>query len=468
MAGLNSIEGQIQNPRSLVFRRCYIKRRQQGSGLYEDNWVEVSSDVVKWGSIKKEVDSNKVNNFKFSTNKMSFSNRFGKFNPSDDENSLWYGYGDQQRTLVKIECGFLHQTQQDGIWNNIEVPTNAVWDDEAPGWDVAKWDDASAIVYNGFISGDIWLSGTDQVDIPIAPLTEAFRQFSATRLTGYNTSLTASGFIELLRDQVDADGEYIFRPFFGNSTTGFVINTTTVNYANLDTSTGDDIKDATVWDIIEKLAGAENFVPYAGSDGVFNFVSRNYNNTTPVYHFYGAGGFSSHYGQTIKQIKKFGKSYTKYYSRVKVQFRQEDTVTSYVVQDSTFRVGGDSSPWTLGERTLDVQNLWIPTQTVAEVIASQLFEEYSALRTEVEFITTLVPHLDLMQRIQITYDPTQASPQSLWDVYNWGDDLVPIQEDELLFDASSGDALKMNGREFRIIAIDINLDACECKFIVRE
>lgn len=468
MSGLSSIEGQIQNPRSLVFRRCYIKRRILGTGLYEDNWVEISSDVVKWGSIKKEVDANKVNNFKFSTLKMGFSNRFGRFNPSDDENSLWYGYGDQQRTLVKIECGFVYQTQLNGIWNNIEVPTNAVWDDESPGWDVALWDDESAIVFNGFISGDIWLNGTDQVDVPIAPLTEAFRLFSAARLTGYSSSLTASGFIELLRDQVDVDGEYIFRPFFGGSTTGFVYNTTTVNYSNLNTSTSDDIKDSTVWDIIEQLAGAENFVPYAGNEGSFNFVSRDYNNTTPAYHFYGAGGFSSKYGETIKAIKKFGKAYTKYYSRVKVQFRQEDTVTSYVVEDSTFRVAGDSSPWTLGERTLDVQNLWIPTQTVAEVIASQLFEEYSALRTEVEFTTSLVPHLDLMQRIQITYDPTPASAQSLWDVYNWGDDLVPIQEDELLFDSSAGDALKMNGREFRIIAIDINLDACECKFLVRE
>jgi hypothetical protein len=466
VSGLNSLQGQIKNPRSKVFRRAYIKRRVRGTGLYEDNWQEVTKDVVKWGTIKKEVDASKVNSFKFSFVKMTFSNKLGRYNPAEDENSLWYGYGDQQRTLVRIQAGFVYEELgADGIWDRTELPGDAYWDTSL--WDLHQWDD-EGVLFSGFISGDLSLNGSDQVDIPVAPLTEAFRLFSAARLTGYSPSLTASGFIEMLRDQVDVNGAYIFRPFFGDTSTRWTINTTTSYYTNLDTQTAADVRDSTVWNIIEQLAAAENFVPYASNAGEFNFVARDYGNTDSSFHFYGAGGFSPQYGHTIKQVKKFYRSFSKYYSRVRIKFRDADTSTSYVVADSNYEVMGSSGPWTLGERTLDIENIWIPTSTVAETIAEQLFDEYSAIRTEVEFTTTLVPHLDLMQRVQITYDPTANSPQSIWDAYNWGDDLVPIQSDELLWDSSGGDAMKMNAREFRLISIEVNLDTLECKFIGRE
>ncbi len=465
-SGLLSVNGQIQNSRSRMFRRCFIKRRALGTGLYEDDWVEVTADVIKWNSIKKEVDASKVNSFKFSGAKLVFNNRDGKYNDSGDENSLWYQHGDQQRTLVKITAGFIYETQSaDGIWHYIELPGSGLWD--VAGYDSDQWDTQS-ILFNGFISGDVFLTGNDEVTLPVSPLTDVFRLYAAPRLSGLGPSLTAEGFINVLRDQVDADGAYIFRPFFGDTTGNWVVNSTSVNYPNLDTTTAEDVKDATAWDVIEKLATSENYVPFASNVGEFKFIDRNFGNTSPVYHFVGAGGYSPEYGHTIKKVSWFGKRFTKYYSRVRVQFREDDTTTSYAIQESTFRVSGSSSPWTLGERTLDVQNLWIPTLTAAETIASELFEEYSALRTEIEFTTSLVPHLDLLNRVMITYDPSGDSIQNLWDQYNWGDDLVPIGAEELLWDASKGDALKMIEREFRLISIDVNLDSGECKFIGRE
>ena len=463
---LASLKGQIQNPRSKIFRKCFIKRRLLGTGLYETNWLDVSADVVKWGSVKKEVDASKVNSFKFSTVNLTFSNRFGKFNPADDENSIWYGYGDQQRTLVKIQVGFTYQQKENGIWSNLEMPQESIWD--FSGWDIDEWDLSNYAVFNGIISGDIALNGEDQIKIPVAPLTEVFRLFSARRLTGWSSSLTASGFIAMLRDQVDSVGNYIFRPFFGDTSSGFVINTTTAIYSNLNTQTAADVIGATVWDVIEQLASAENFVPYASNEGYFNFTARDYLNSTSSYSFYGAGGFSSEYGQTLKKIGWYGKRYTKYYSRVSVKFNQDDTATSYAIEESTFRVSGDSSPWTLGERTLEVNNFWIPTLTSAETIAQELFDEYSALRYEVEFTTSLVPHLDLLDRVDITYDPTRPTANSLWDAYDWGDDLVPIGETELVWDSSGGDAIKLINKEFRLVSIEINLDTGESKFIGRE
>lgn len=346
------------------------------------------------------------------------------------------------------------------------MPSDAIWD--VSMWDSGQWDSATNVLFTGIISGDISLDGSDQVSIPVAPMTEAFRLFAAPRLTGYGPSLTASTFLEVVRDQVDANGVYIFRPFFGDTTTSWVINTTTVNYANLNTSTAADVKDATVWGLIEKLAVSENFVPYVGNDGSFNFVARDYNNTASSFHFIGSGGFSSEYGQTIKKVSWFGKRFSKYYSRVRLKFRGEDTTTSFAIEDSIYEVRGSSGPWTLGEKTLDIQNLWIPTLTVAETIAQELFDEYSAIRTEVEFTTSLVPQLDLLDRVQITYDPTNNSQNSLWDAYDWGDDLAINGATEMLWDSSGGDALKMVAREFRLISIDVNLDSGECKFIGRE
>ena len=77
MNKLASLKGQIQNARSRIFRKCFIKRREQGTGLYEDEWVDITNDVVKWGNLKKEVDATKVNSFKFSTLNITLSNRFG-------------------------------------------------------------------------------------------------------------------------------------------------------------------------------------------------------------------------------------------------------------------------------------------------------------------------------------------------------------------------------------------------------
>lgn len=446
-SGLTTTIGQIRNPRSKIYRRLEIKRRNQGTGTYESSWQDVSDDVVKWGSIRKDVDSTRINQFKFSNITLVMDNSLGKYNPSSDENSFWFGYGSQQRTLVRITAGFLLQEKgANGIWTNTEIP--------------------SSVIYSGYISGDINTVGNNQTNIPIVPLTECFRQYSASRLTGYNTSLTASDFMFMLRDQQDTNGAYIFRPFFGDTTSNWLISTTTVDYSNLNTSTAADITNMTVWDVIQKLAEAENFVPLVTSDGKFKFFSRN-TNTTTVFEFFGGQSYSSEYGHTIKKISWYGERFSKYYSRVNVKWQDADTSTSYVTEDSQYLVSGDSGPWTLGERTLAVENTWIPTSTVAENIATSLFTEFSAIKKEIEFTTSFVPHLDVFDSVLITYDATPVTNNSLWDVYNWGDTTAAIDPADLIWDDSQGDSLRLNDTEFKLISIDINLDTGECKFIGR-
>lgn len=448
MSGLNNLYGQIKNGRSKVYRRLFIKRRQT-NGAYEDNWLDISDDVIKWGSIKKETDAAKINQFRFNAINVTMNNLEGKYNPYGDDNSLWYNYSDQQRTLVKIEAGFLYETKTNGIWSRTEFPS-------------------SNIVFSGFIYGDINIKGTNQISIPIVPLQEVFRQFSSRRLTGFNNSLTASDFMYLLRDQQDDLGSYVFRPFFGNTSTGFEITATSIEYSNLDTSTAKDIIDTRVWDVIEKLAEAENYSPYVTRDGKFRFVPRD-TGTTSVFHFYGPGNYSSYYGRTIKAISFYGFRQSKYYSRVQVKWVDADTATSYEVSESNFRVLSTSTPWVYGEKTLEIENFWIPTATVAETIADDLFQEFSSAKKEIEFTTSFIPQLDIFDRVQITYDPVQATENGLWDVYNWADSTgATAFDDELIWDYSAGDAIRLNGAEFKLISIEINLDNLECKFVGRE
>lgn len=466
MSELATLNGQIKNPRSKVFRKLYIKRRQLGTGVYESTWQDITDDVIKWGSIKKEIDSTRVNQFKFSNMSLVLSNDEGRYNPSSDENSLWFGYGSQQRTLVKVIGGFLREYQgDDGVWRQIPIPHSAEWD--VSYWDnAAEWD-GEEVLYTGYISGDINVVGNNQINIPVVPLSQCFRQYSAARLTGYNNSLTASDFIELLRDQQDADGSYIFRPFFGDTTSNWEITATTNEYTNLNTNTSADLTNKTVWDVIQTLSEAENYVPFVTTDGKFKFFPRN-NNTATVYSFYGPGGYSSEYGRTIKKINFYGQRYSKYYSRVSVKYRDADTTTSYEVADSQYLVSGDSGPWTLGEKTLQVENTWIPTSTVAETIANDLFDEYSAIKFEIDFSTSFVPQLDVLDRVLITYDATPVVGHSLWEVYNWGGATATADDTDLIWDASSGDAIKLQDEEFKLISININLDTCECSFTGRK
>lgn len=467
MSHLSTLNGQIKNPRSRIFRRLYIKRRLLGTGVYEDEWQDITDDVIKWGNVRKEVDSTRVNQFKFSNMQLVLNNDKGKYNPSSDENSFWFGYGDQQRTLVKVLAGFLHEFKgEDGVWVQAPIPRSAEWD--ISYWDEAAEWDTESVLYSGYISGDINLVGNNQINIPVVPLTECFRQFAASRLTGYNNSLTASDFMLMLRDQQDSLGNYVFRPFFGNTTTNWEISTTTVEYTNLNTASAEDLTNLTTWDVITKLAEAENYVPFVTTDGKFKFTPRN-DVTTTVYDFYGPGGFSSEYGRTIKKINFYGQRFTKYYSRVTVKHKEADTSTSYEVVDSQYAVSGDSGPWTLGERTLAITNTWIPTATVAETIAQELFDEFSAIKFEIDFSTSFVPQLDVFDRVNITYDQTPIVGNSLWDVYNWGGDTIgSVDIGDLIWDASGGDAIKLQNEEFKLIAVDINLDSCECKFIGRK
>lgn len=458
----------IKSGKSDMFRRVLIKRRNLSSGLFESSWQDISKDVKSFGKFKLDVDSSRLYKFTFSNAKIVMSNSDGLYNPHDSESSLWYNYLNQQRTLVKIEAGYIHRIlNANGSYTNTELPSQSLYD--VSNWDSgAMWDaTTSSIVFTGVINGDISTSDKNEVTFNLKPLVSIFQDYPAKNLTGWtSTGMTASQFLAMVRDQTDGSGNFVFRPFFGDTTSNFYISTTTNVYANLNTSTAEDVIDSTVWEIIEKLSESENYIPYVTRDGSFRFTSRDANTTVSAFEFHGAGSYNSEYGHTIKAISSYGRKISKYYSRVQIKFKDENTSTSYVFAESDFTVGPASNPWILGHRTFQLQNLFMATSTVAQPIATAIFNDYSSLKNEIEFTTTFVPHLDILDRIRIYYDPSEITPQSLWDLYNWADSSTITAD--LLWDGSVGKSMQINGQEFKFLSIELDVDNFETKFQARE
>lgn len=465
-----TIKTLIKSPVASVFRRASIKRRLATTGLFESTWTDISSDVKSYGKITNQIDSTRRNKFSFGNAKIVMENEDGRYNPHDDISSLWYGYLNQQRSLVKLEVGFQNATlDANGIWRRNEFPSQALWDVALWDADSSLWDaDQPSTVFYGIVSGDIPLSDKNEVVLNLRPLTSVFQDFPARNLTGWTTTgLSASQFVTMVRDQVDTGGNYIFRPFFGDTTTNWDISTTSTIFSNLNTSTAEDVIGKTVWEVIEKLSEAENFVPYVDRQGKFKFISRTSVDTVASYQFHGAGAINTEYGQTIKKVNSYGFKVSKYYSRVQIKWQAADTSTSYVVYESTMTVSGTSNPWVLGVRTLSIENLYIPTSTVANTLAQTIYTDVSSLKREIDFETSLVPHLDLFDRFSMHYDPSFFSQSNLWDRNTWAADSTQTSAN-LIFDAAAGDAILLDGQEFKFLSFEIDLDNLTNRFIARE
>jgi hypothetical protein len=460
----------IKAPTSDVFRRAYIKRRDAITGLYESDWFEITSDMIKFGKIRNQIDSVRLYKFSFSNLNFTVNNRRGRFNPETFESSYWYNFLNPQRTLFKIEAGFTKSTRDShGIYSRSEYPGATLWDQ-------ALWDDGGALwdynedstIFIGIIKGDIPYFDTNEITFNAAPLMSVFQDFPAKKLTFFtSTGMTASRFMEGLRDQQDAFGTYIFRQFFGDTTTNWEIDTTTNVYTNLNTSTSNEIFTKSAWDIIEKLAEAENYVPFITNDGKFKFKSRAVNSSALAFEFYGAGTFNTEYGHTMKNNSSYGKKVSKYYSAVEVKWKNEDTTSSYELIESSYFVSPSSNPYVLGEQKLSIENFFIPTSTVANTIAQNIFNDYSALKTEVEFSTSFIPQLNLFDRFSISYDSSEQNQNSLWDQNNWADSVTSSDLD-LIWDNTVADPVSLDGQEFKFLSLEVDLDNLETKISARE
>lgn len=454
---MSTVEKAIKKNRMRIERKAYIKRMQSSDGLFESDWFEITKDVKKWGRIRTSADSVLTNKFRLHSNVIKLANDTGRYNPETEPESLWYEYLGQQRTLLKISAVLLDETlTSEGIWVRTRFPSKGFWDVDY--YDNSQWDERGAN-FIGLIQGDPFLSNKNEVDFNVMPLTQVFKDFPAEKLTGWTaTGLTAQQFVEMLRDFTDNNGTYVFRPFFGNTTTEWSIGSTSIVYGNLNTSGSKDIEDKDCWQVIEKLAEAENYVPMVKKNGIMFFGPKTETGTIQ-YEFHGAGSFSTRYGHTIKKITRYGTRISKFYNRVRLKWQEADTTTSYITNSADFTVSADNLPWRLGYRTLEINNTWISSTATASTLASSIFNEVSAFKKEIEFTTSFIPHLEVLDLVTLSYDASKKSSDELWDVNNW---------DDLVWARPGNDALRFSNKQFKLISQEIDLDKLETKFIARE
>lgn len=456
-----TINTEVQNPKGRVFRRLYVKRRLAATGLFESSWQELTDDVKSWGRISKSIDHVRYSRVRFSDLSLVMANDNGRYNPETDEASFWYGYASQQRSLVRVDAGFIHQTQSSGgVWTNTWLPSDAT-------------------VFVGMVQGDIFLSDDNQVQLPVKPLLQVFRDFATRNLTGLtSTGMTASQFIALLRDQTAGAGDYVFRPFFQDTTTNWDFTSSSIVYRDINTSPSsarpssdpanppqNDFVEMNCWDAIETLAEAENLVPYITRDGKFKFRNRDPNTTAAAWEFFGRGFLDGNYGVTVKRVNRYGRKFSDYYSRVEVKWLDDlATTTAIVATQTAMTVNGSNTAWLYGHRTFQIENLWLATVTSANTLANTVFAAISAVNNELDFTTSFVPHLELLDRVAVSYESSERALNSRWDTSDWAEDSTSTASD-LIWVNPEGDAIRFTGKEFKLTSIELNLDTLESRFI---
>lgn len=460
MSPTPTIQTEIKKPKSRVFRKFEIKRRQESDGLFESNWQDLTNDVKKWGAIKKGVDDIRYSQVRFSDMNLTVANDHGKYNPATNLASFWSGYAGQQRTLVRVQAGFTHQTlAADGIWHNTTFPSDPA-------------------VFYGIIQGNIVLSESNEVVLPVKPLLQVFRDFSCRNLTGITaTGMTASQFITALRDQTDGAGQFIFRPFFQDTTTMWEFTSSSIVYVDVNNTVvsarpvwdpgepaQNDFPELNVWEVLERLGEAENLVPRISRAGKFLFKNRDSNTTAAAFEFFGKGFFDTDYGHTIKKINSFKDKVSDYYSRVEVKWLDIATTTAVVSTETSMAVTGSNTAWLLGHRTFKIENLWVATLTSAQSLANTVFSQVSAVPEEVNFSTSFVPHLDILDLVKLNYDSSELQQGSRWDMADWAEDATE-SADDLIWAHPEGDAISFTNKEFKLNSIELDLDKFESRFI---
>jgi len=422
-----SIISEIKKKKHNVFRRLWFKRRLQ-TGEYESSWIQIPNQyITSWGQVNFQVDDIMPNFYSFSGNTFEVVNNDGFFSNTDAPSSLFFGCLTRYRTLVKLEAGYIDN-------NGVELPTNST-------------------LYIGVLGEDMKYQEDNRVSFQTKHISSIFEEFQADRITGLGATQTASDIITKIKDHTDAGAVKIFQKYI--SSTAWNIQTTTTNY-NLATSTS--LQNVSCWELMQKLAGAENFVVYVDSTGNFNFIQRTVNTTTAQYHFSGLSDTDKTYGHNIMKKISIDDGIRKVYNRIKIKISNEDTLTSYYIKNETWQWGDSSSSFMFGVREYNYENYWLETVT-ASVIADNIYNEYSRPKKEVELEVKFVPQLNLLDRVSLTYKTKTLIGQDKWGYFNW---------DEGIWGGAVGYNINLNDVDYKIINLTHNINEFKSKTLLRE
>lgn len=426
---MTTTQQMIKRSGATVYRRAFLKRRTvAASGAYETDWQDITADVKKWGTIKFEMEEERLNRFKLSGTSLTVKNDDGKYNPNDDSDSFWNTFLSSYKTRMKIEAGFIDEA-------GVEVPVNNV-------------------MFEGVITDDIDLTNDNDANLRAQSLMAAFKDVTASRVTGLTGAQTASEIVVFFRDLEDSNNVKIFENFI--SAGAWNIASTSNIYNDLASSS--DLDDKNVYEVLVQLAEAENLAVWVDPDGTFNFDSKVVNTTTVQWKFQGPTVTDKAYGTTIKSIESFKDAISKVFTRIRVRIDEADGSASFRTIQESWNVGDSSTSWQYGERTFEFENTWLNTVTADTVIAN-MQTSLSVVKREVRIRTKFMPQLKLLDLVTVDYvNATALENDTIWGNFLWG---------KKLWRGVSGPRFKIQG-DYQVRGIQHNIDNFETQFFLRE
>jgi hypothetical protein len=410
-----SIISEIKKSNAKVFRRIYVKRRTASN--YETDWQAISSKYIRsYGSLNFGVEGIKVNFFKFSGYNFTVDNVDGYFSDVDDDRSIFYGYACIPRTLIKVEAGY---EASDGT----EYPTNPA-------------------LFVGMIGGDLAFESNNLMNFQCDHLSKVFEEFNADAIPLMAGNYTASQIITKIKNYQDTNSVYVLQKYI--SSTAWTIDSTTTQYSF---NTNTTLQDINCWELMTKLAEAENKAVEIDQTGSFYFTSKSANQSTSVFHFSGVGDTNKTYGHNIMDISN-NKKYSKVYNRIRIKFDESDTITSFYNRSENWSWGDSTSSFLYGVKTYNIENTFIPTATCS-TIADNIYNEYVNPKYEVRMKTKFIPQLQINDRVDVTYKTKKIVGGDLWDYFLWGHGF---------FGTRLGYNINIENKEYRIIQLNHNID----------
>lgn len=401
-----SLKGEIKKTRAEVFRRLYFKRKTMGG--FESEWQRIPAQYVKsWGSNSYSINDIKVNFFEVSGQTIQLLNTDNYFSDQNDNRSFFFGASDRYGTLCKIEAGF---TGSDGT----EYPT-------------------ASTIFTGYLKHSLKQNEMGIIPFNFKPMSASLQEhrcrdlsltLSATTTvdgngettTTYWARNTATELINLVRNYVQGSitvyDDYISDWQILDTTQEYVVNTSTIG-------------DLSHWELITKLAVAENCTTYVDREGVFYFIKRGFGfETTDYPSLNGIGATSREWGHTIKNLSSVYDNIDNVYNYISVKHDKADTSTSFYTYSESWEPGDRSSTWKYGSRILEVENEWI-TEEQAEIIGKELYRELRDPIKNVELSASFFPGYDILGIVSVNYKTpkTYGYTAPVWGSFNWGEDV---------------------------------------------
>jgi len=407
-----------------VFRRASIKR-VNFDGTYESSWLDISPYIVSYGTIKRSFgDEVFLGDYQIDGIDLVIDNSIRKFSDEGDSDSLFSGFRTRYRTKFKVEAGYI--------------------DDDGS--------EVEGIVFYGILYSEPTTSDDGTVKYSVAPLLKVLENETAF---GVDTTSTDT---ETLIDRLvkrEKSGIRLFDKFFEGAGDGnkYKINpdsvaTTTISSVN--------IKERdTVWDKISDYSLYDNFFPYVDNTGAFVWDTKDATDSL-IYKFQGPGEvIDTAYGVNIISVGEERGGINNIWTRAAIEYSDDAFATS----SASWQPGDGSVQDIYGERTFrrDLKEL---SETEAQGIADSIRTNYQNPKKEWDITTIFIPHLELKDKVQITYQGVNI----IENAFTLGSSL--LDGSDVLGRRSS--SIILDRQLARIIKIDINLDTLVTGFTLRE